>query len=94
MLGRHDQAVADIIERKLGDMTSLLARARQEAAKWGSTFEGDADEGRYTFRTPMGAIEGTYTVTRGTIRFVLDKKPRLLPQTVIERVLDEFLGTR
>lgn len=94
MLGRHDQTVADIIERKLGDMTSLLARARQEAAKWGSTFEGDADEGRYTFRTPMGAIEGTYTVTRGTIRFVLEKKPRLLPQAVIERVLDEFLGTR
>ena len=42
----------------------------------------------------MGAIEGTYTVTRGTIRFVLDKKPRLLPQAVIERVLDEFLGKR
>jgi len=86
--------VADIIERTLGDTSAVLERARQEAARWGSTFEGNADEGRYVFRTPMGAIEGTYTVVGSTVRFVLDKKPRLLPRAVIERVLDEFLGTR
>ena len=36
-------------------------------------------------------IVGTYTVTGNVIRFLIEKKPRVVPIALIERVLDQFL---
>jgi hypothetical protein len=79
------------IERKLADVSESLERAKKEADKFRSVFEGDVEKGHYVLRTPVGTIEGTYTVSDGTICFLIEKKPTVVPCMVIERVLDEFL---
>jgi hypothetical protein len=79
------------IERRLGDVDATLTRAKLEAAKFRSVFEGDARAGHYLIRTPIGTIEGTYSVAETTVCFVIEKKSAIIPCAVIERVLDEFL---
>jgi hypothetical protein len=79
------------IERTIDDVSETLARAKQEAVKFGSVWEGDVDRGHYVLRTPLGAIEGTYTVRSGTASFLIEKKPVIVPCALIKRVLDEFL---
>lgn len=79
------------IERKLGDVAATVARAKREAEKFHSRFEGDAEKGEYTLRTPLGTIEGTYSVTDSIACFLVEKKSSLIPCGLIERVLDQFL---
>ena len=81
----------DPIERTLTDLPGTLARAQHESVKFGSTWEGDTERGHYALRTPLGMIVGTYTVTGNVIRFLIEKKPRVVPIALIERVLDQFL---
>jgi hypothetical protein len=83
------------IERGLddfGEVSDTLARAKAEAAKFGSVFTGDVERGEYALRTPLGAIEGTYAVTDSTVCFLVERKPALVPCALIERVLDQFLA--
>ena len=82
------------IERELHDVGESLARAKAEAEKFRSTFEGDAVKGDYVLRTPLGTVEGTYTVADHTVCFRIEKKPLIVPCALIERVLDEFLRAR
>jgi hypothetical protein len=79
------------IERNVTDLAATLARARREAQKFRSRWEGDEKSGDYTLRTPLGTIEGRYAVSDGKVRFTIDEKPRLVPCALIERVLDQFL---
>jgi len=79
-------------ERKLGNVGKTLARAKREAAKFGSVFEGDEAAGHYRLRTPLGSVIGTYTVESSVCRFDVEKKPRVVPRALIERVFDEFMG--
>lgn len=81
----------DPIERTLSDVAGTLARAKQECVKFGSLWEGDTERGQYTLRTPLGTLVGSYTVTGNVVRFVIDKKPRIVPLALIEKVLDQFL---
>lgn len=81
------------IERTLGDVDATLLRAKQEAVKFGSVWDGDVDRGRYVLRTPLGTVEGTYTVSDRRIRFLIEKKPGIVPCVLIERVLDRFLSS-
>lgn len=81
----------DPIERTLSDVEGTLARAKQESVKFGSTWEGDTKGGRYVLRTPLGTLEGTYTGSGNVVRFFIDKKPRVVPFALIEKVLDQFL---
>jgi hypothetical protein len=79
------------IERKLSDVAVTLAQAKREAEKFRSRFDGDVEKGDYTLRTPVGTIEGTYSVTDSTVCFLIEKKPAVVPCGLIERVLDQFL---
>ena len=79
------------IERKLEDVSKTLARARLESIKFRSVWEGDEAGGRYVLRTPLVSLEGTYSVSGSTVCFLVEKKPRVVPDVLIERVLDEFL---
>lgn len=79
------------IERKLGDVSATLVRAKKEADKFHSRWDGDERGGDYTLRTPLGTIEGTYAITDDTVCFLIEKKPRVIPCGLIERVLDQFL---
>lgn len=79
------------VERELGDVAKTLARGKREAEKFRSRWDGDEKGGDYTLRTPLGVIEGTYTV-KGTIgTFLIERKPAIIPCGLIERVFDQFL---
>ena len=80
------------IERELTDVPATLARAKAESEKFFSTWDGDAEGGRYVLRTPLGTIRGTYTVENEKATFLVEKKPRIIPWALIERVLDQFLA--
>jgi len=80
------------IERTLDDVSETLVRAKQEAAKFRSVFTGDVEKGEYVLRTPLGTIEGTYSVRSTTVCFLVEKKPAIVPCALIERVLDQFLA--
>lgn len=80
------------ILRRLDDPSGTVVRAKAEAKKFGSTWEGDGERGTYRLRTPLGGIEGHYFVTDSVVTFVVEKKPMVVPLALIERVLDEFLG--
>ncbi len=79
------------IKRRLADVSRTLVRAKQEAVKFGSVWNGDEAGGSYLLRTPLGTLEGSYTVTGSDVVFVVEKKPRIVPNVLIEKVLDEFL---
>lgn len=81
------------IERTLRSPSETLERAKRETAKFGGTFEGDVVRGgHYRIKTPMGTIEGTYTVSGSVVCFEVASKPALVPCGLIETVLDRFLG--
>jgi len=79
------------IQRRLTDVSKTLARAKAESVKFRSIWNGDETAGNYVLRTPLGTLEGHYTVTGSDIVFIVEKKPRIVPEMLIERVLDEFL---
>ncbi len=79
------------IVRHLDDPGATLARAKKEAEKFRSRFDGDLEKGDYALKTPLGTIEGTYTMEGSSVCFVVEKKPTIVPGALIERVLDEFL---
>jgi hypothetical protein len=79
-------------ERQLGDVAYTLARAKAEAVKFRSVWEGDEEKGYYVLRTPLGTVEGKYTVDAARVcHFEIDKKPMVVPCALIHRVLDQFL---
>jgi hypothetical protein len=80
-----------LIERSVSEVPRTLARARAEAEKFHSRWDGDESGGDYTLRTPLGTIQGTYAVTGSVVVFRIAKKPTLIPCGLIERVLDQFL---
>ncbi len=79
------------IERRLDDVSKTLARAKAEAVKFRSVWNGDESGGTYVLRTPLGTLEGHYSVTGKDVVFVVEKKPRIVPDVLIQKVLDEFL---
>ena len=82
------------IERTLKSPSETLERAKRETAQYGGTFEGDVVRGgHYRIKTPMGWIEGTYTMTGSVVCFDVASKPALVPCALIASVLDRFLGT-
>ena len=83
--------VSHRIERELADVGGALARAKAECVKFRSEWSGDERGGRYRLRTPLGSIVGSYAVVEQRVSFLVEKKPRLVPYILIERVLDEFL---
>ncbi len=79
------------LERRVADLPAALERAQRETRARGGVFEGDLELGRFMMRTPLGPVEGRYTSEGTRVCFVIDRKPALLPQALIARVLDEFL---
>jgi hypothetical protein len=64
---------------------SLFERATAKLAKFGS-YEGTPDVGSFRGSTPIGAFAGSYRSEAGseTLEIELDKKPWLVPTSLIE----------
>lgn len=81
------------IERTLRDPSATLENAKRETAKYGGIFEGDAVQGgHYRIQSPMGIIEGTYSLTGSVVCFEVSGKPAFVPCSLIATVIDRFLG--
>jgi hypothetical protein len=62
----------------------LLDRARTAVAGAGGSLDGDAHGGRLRVPTPLGPIEGTYTVDGSEVRFDISRKPAFVSCSKIE----------
>lgn len=69
-----------------GDATSLLERARKAAADNGAQVSGDANQGTFSGR----GVEGSYTVSGNTVNVTVDKKPMIIPWSLVESQLKQF----
>jgi hypothetical protein len=70
-----------------GDAQSLLKRAEQEIVNKGGAFSGDAEQGSFRAKTPLGSIEGAYQVLENEVALTITKKPFLLSCKKIEKEL-------
>ena len=55
------------------------------------TFSGDENEGNFNLPTPVGAIEGNYSVNDNELKIDITKKPMMLPCSMIESELEKRL---
>ncbi len=70
----------------IGDTTSLLERARKAAADNGAQVTGDTHKGTFSGR----GVEGSYTVSGNTVNVTVDKKPMIIPWSLVESQLKQF----
>ena len=66
------------------DLNGVLARVQEHIARDGGKFAGDATAGHFAGSSPLGPIEGRYTVQGTTIRITITSKPMLAPCGMIE----------
>ena len=69
-----------------GDANALLARARKTAADNGAQVTGDTNKGTFSGR----GVEGSYTVSGNTVNVTVDKKPMIIPWSLVESQLKQF----
>jgi len=69
-----------------GDPTSLFERARKAAADNGAQISGDTNKGAFSGR----GVEGNYTVSGNTVNITVDKKPMIIPWSLVESQLKQF----
>lgn len=70
-----------------GDAESLIQRAQNQITRTGGAFSGDATQGNFKAKTPIGAVEGSYHVIENEITLAITKKPFLLSCKKIENEL-------
>lgn len=69
-----------------GDATSLLERARKTATDNGAQVTGDTNKGAFSGR----GVEGSYAVNGNTVNITVDKKPMIVPWSLVESQLKQF----
>jgi hypothetical protein len=75
-----------------GDLPSALDRVRSLIVGQGGAFAGDATAGRFAGPTPLGPVEGRYTVQGHVIRITITSKPMLAPCGAIEARIRGYFG--
>jgi hypothetical protein len=73
-----------------GDATSLLQHAKKAANEAGAKLTGDTNSGNFSGK----GIEGRYEVNGNTVHVTINKKPIVVPDSVIESRLREFFKDR
>jgi hypothetical protein len=66
------------------DLAAAIARVRALVVGEGGAFTGDVKAGRFAGPTPMGTVEGRYTVHGDAIRITITSKPMVAPCGVLE----------
>lgn len=70
----------------------LIEKAKNAITSRGGSFTGNNQAGDYSISTPVGSIQGTYTVGGNKINFTIIKKPLLVSCSKIEDELRKYLG--
>jgi hypothetical protein len=66
------------------DLSAALAQVQRLLTAEGGSFSGDATAGRFSGTSPVGPIEGRYTIQGAAIRITITSKPMLAPCGAIE----------
>ena len=69
---------------EFADLPAVLARAQGLIVAEGGSFSGDAHAGKFSGASPVGPVEGRYTVQGASIRITITNKPMLAPCGAIE----------
>jgi hypothetical protein len=72
-----------------GDAASLLQRAKDVATLAGANMTGDTSSGKFSGK----GVEGHYEVLGHTVHVTIDKKPLIIPDSVVEERLRKFFGS-
>ena len=70
-----------------GNANDIVTKTRESITKAGGKFEGDATSGSVFMATPVGDVEGTYTIAGQTLDIDITKKPMFVPCNLIESEL-------
>ena len=74
------------------DLPAAIARVQALIRGQGGTFAGDTAAGRFAGPTPLGPVEGRYTVHGKAIRITITSKPMLAPCGAIEGRIRGYFG--
>ena len=74
------------------DLPGVLARVQSLIVGEGGQFTGDAAAGRFAGTSPLGPIEGRYTVQGKVIRVTITSKPILAPCGTIEARIRNYFA--
>ena len=75
-----------------GSATSLHQKAEAAITKAGGLFAGNEEEGQFLLQTPLGKIEGMYTIAESLIAVVITGKPMMVGCGTIESELRKYLA--
>ncbi len=70
-----------------GNATDIVTKTRESITKAGGKFEGDATSGSVFMATPVGEVEGIYTIEGQNLEIEITKKPMFIPCNLIESEL-------
>ena len=73
-----------------GDMTETLEKIRTTVTSMGGSFSGDGTSGSIASQTPVGQVEGDYSISGNEITITITKKPIMVPCGMIETKMREF----
>ncbi len=66
------------------DLQATLRRLESALKAQGGKFDGNASAGRFTGETPVGTLEGIYSVEGEVVRVTITSKPMMAPCGAIE----------
>lgn len=74
------------------DLPGTIARVCAIITREGGQFSGDETAGRFAGNSPVGLIEGRYTVQGAAIRVTITNKPMLAPCGTIEAKIRRYFA--
>ena len=69
----------------------IINKVKIQIEKEGGSFTGNESEGNFNLPTPVGTIEGNYSVIDNELKIDITKKPMMLPCSMIESELEKRL---
>lgn len=75
-----------------GNADEMVAKAKKVIDAAGGQFQGDSRAGDFIVPTPLGEIDGSYTVDGKIVQFNIPKKPVLVACNTIKDKIRGWLG--
>ena len=75
-----------------GDLKSTLERVQTTIVGEGGQFAGDDVAGRFSGTSPLGPIEGRYTIQGESIRITITSKPMFVTCGAIEARIRQYFA--
>ena len=74
------------------DKEAALKNIDTSITEAGGEFNGDTESGKFSGKTPMGMIQGSYVINSDEIEITISKKPMLLSKMAIKSAIKEYLS--